>query len=151
MGEDFPTCSGRNDPGRDRDHQRDRGDDRRLPNDSRGDLPASEAKCGQHGQIVVDELNGDMRVAARQAEFRDLPTTRYGMPADIQQLTIEPADTIVPTMAVWSALLDAQPCPDGAAGLHALSCLVAAHRSHENGGREQRLADLLYARCRGRQ
>ena len=50
----------------------------------------------RHGQIVVDELNGDMRVAARQAEFRDLPTTRYGMPADIQQLTIEPADTIVP-------------------------------------------------------
>ena len=102
----------------------------------------------RHGQIVVDELNGDMRVAARQAEFRDLPTTRYGMPADIQQLTIEPADTIVPTMAVWSALLDAQPCPDGAAGVHALSCLVAAHRSHENTGREQRLDDPQLPRDR---
>lgn len=102
----------------------------------------------RHGQIVVDELNGDMRVAARQAEFRGLPTTRYGMPADIQQFTIEPADTIEPTMAVWLALLEGLPCPDGAAGTHALSCLVAAHRSHENGGREQRLDDPQLPRDR---
>ena len=55
----------------------------------------------RYGQIVVDELSGDMRVAARQAEFRDLPTTRYGMPADVRQTTIAPADTVAPTMAVW--------------------------------------------------
>ena len=96
--------------------------------------------CRQ-GQIVVDELNGDMRVAARQAEFRNLPTTRYGMPADVQQLSIEPADTVVPTMAVWSAMLDGMPFPDSEAGLHALSCLVAAHASHDAGGRDVRLDD----------
>lgn len=95
----------------------------------------------RHGQIVVDELSGDMRVAARQAEFHDLPTTRYGMPANVQQLTIEPADTVVPTMDVWSALLEGRPHPDGAAGAHALACLVAAHVSHEAGGREVRLDD----------
>lgn len=93
----------------------------------------------RHGQIVVDELSGDMRVAARQAEFRALPTTRYGMPANVRQLTIEPADTVVPTMEVWSALLDDRPFPDSAAGTHALACLVAAHASHEDGGRAVRL------------
>lgn len=102
----------------------------------------------RHGQIVVDELNGDMRVAARQAEFRDLPTTRYGMPADLQHLTIEPADTVVPTMAVWSAMLTDQAYPDGAAGAHALACLVAAHASHASGGREVRLDDPALPRDR---
>ena len=102
----------------------------------------------RHGQIVVDELNGDMRVAARQAEFRDLPTTRYGMPADVQQLSIEPADTVVPTMAVWSAMLDGMPFPDSEAGLHALSCLVAAHTSHDAGGREVRLDAPALPRAR---
>lgn len=95
----------------------------------------------KYGQIVVDELSGDMRVAARQAEFRDLPTTRYGMPADVRQVTIEPADTVVPTMEVWKAMLAGQPFPDGEAGKHALACLVAAHMSHEAGGVPVRLDD----------
>jgi|GEM_PF-576185 len=102
----------------------------------------------RYGQIVVDELNGDMRVAARQAEFRDLPTTRYGMPANVQQLIIEPTDTVVPTMDVWSALLEGCSYPDGAAGAHALACLVAAHISHESGGREVSLDDPLLPRDR---
>ncbi|MCE9659478.1 MAG: Gfo/Idh/MocA family oxidoreductase [Burkholderiales bacterium] len=102
----------------------------------------------RHGQIVVDELNGDMRIAARQAEYRDLPTSRYGMPVDRQQIAIEPADTVMPTMAVWSAMLEGRPYPDGAAGLHALTCLVAAHASHEAGGREVRLDDPSLPRDR---
>lgn len=95
----------------------------------------------KYGQIVVDELSGDMRVAARQAEFRDLPTTRYGMPANVRQLTIEPADTVVPTMEVWQSMLAGRPFPDGEAGKHALACLVAAHVSNEAGGVPVRLDD----------
>ncbi|MDC8758878.1 Gfo/Idh/MocA family protein [Janthinobacterium fluminis] len=102
----------------------------------------------RHGQIVVDELNGAMRVAYRQAEFRDLPTTRYGMPVDIQEHSIEPADTVAPTMQVWNALLDGGSYPDGADGAHALACLVAAHASHEAGGSEVRLADAALPRAR---
>lgn len=102
----------------------------------------------RYGQIVVDELSGDMRVAARQAEFRDLPTTRYGMPADVRQTTIAPADTVAPTMAVWSALLDGRSYPDGDAGAHALACLVAAHASDAAGGRAVRLDDPALARDR---
>lgn len=102
----------------------------------------------RHGQIVVDELSGEIRVASRQPEFRELPTTRYGMPVNVRQFVIEPADTIVPTMEVWLALLDGRPFPDGAAGAHALACLVAAHASHEAGGTEVRLNDPSLPRVR---
>jgi predicted dehydrogenase len=88
------------------------------------------------GQIVVDELGGWMRVIARQNEFRELPTTRYGMPADVREEEIEPATVVGPTIEVWSAMLTDKPFPDHEAGLHALTALVAAHVSHESGSRE---------------
>lgn len=93
----------------------------------------------RNGQIVVDELNGTMRVVARKAEFRELPTTRYGMPSDIRIENIAPADVVGPTKALWSALLAGQPYPDGEAGFHALACCVAAHVSHESGGSSVRI------------
>lgn len=89
----------------------------------------------RNGQIVVDELNGDVRVAARQAEFRDLPTTRYGMPVDVRTLTIPPAETVESTMAVWRAMIAGEGFPGADVGEHALSCLVAAHLSDRDGGR----------------
>jgi predicted dehydrogenase len=89
--------------------------------------------CRQ-GQIAVDELNGHMRVAARQAPYRELPTTRYGMPVDLSERAITPADTVQPTMDVWQAMLSGAPHPDATAGRHALACLVAAHLSQERGG-----------------
>lgn len=88
----------------------------------------------RYGQIVVDELNGTMRVVARKSEFRDLPTTRYGMPSDILTENIAPADVVGPTKALWTALLAEQSYPDGETGIHALACCVAAHVSHESGG-----------------
>lgn len=102
----------------------------------------------RHGQIVVDELCGSVRVAARKPEFRDLPTSRYGMPADVRNSAITPADTIVPTMAVWSAMLDGAQFPDADAGAHAVSCLVAAHTSHDAGGLVVRLDDPALPRER---
>lgn len=97
------------------------------------------------GQIVVDELSGDMRVAARKPAFRDQPTSRYGLPVDVRQEAIEPADTVVPTMKVWQAMLDGAGWPDGAAGRHALACLVAAHASHVS-GRSVRIDDAALPR-----
>lgn len=88
----------------------------------------------RHGQIVVDELNGEMRVASRKPEYRDLPTTRYGMPVNIHTSRITPADSVGPTMEVWKAMLSNQDFPDGEVGRHALACLVAAHESHRCDG-----------------
>ena len=96
----------------------------------------------RHGQITVDELHGHMRVAAREEAHRALPSTRYGMPAVVSEQQITPADTVAPTQAVWQAMLQGQPFPDGAAGRHALACLVAAHASHASGGAAVDIASL---------
>ncbi|MDZ4390670.1 MAG: Gfo/Idh/MocA family oxidoreductase [Gemmatimonadales bacterium] len=87
----------------------------------------------RHGQIVVDELNGEMRVASRKPEYRELPTSRYGMPVDIENTRIAPADSVAPTMEVWKAMFSGHDFPDGDVGRHALACLVAAHESHRVG------------------
>lgn len=89
----------------------------------------------RNGQIFVDQLNGEIRTASRQAQFRDLSTTRYGLPADIGHETIPPTETVESTMAVWRAMLAGTDYPDAKVGAHALSCLVAAHLSDRDGGR----------------
>lgn len=86
------------------------------------------------GQVVVDQLNGDLRIAVRQAEYRDLPTSRYGMPVDISREAIPPTETVESTMAVWRAMVAGVGYPDLDVGEHALSCLVAAHASDREGG-----------------
>jgi len=89
----------------------------------------------RNAQISVDELSGEVRITARQAQYRELPTTRYGMPADIERFAIEPVDTVVPTMGVWQAMVNGDVYPQGKdAGIHALACLVAAHASSEQRG-----------------
>lgn len=93
------------------------------------------------GQIFVDELSGFMRVVRREDAYRDLPTTRYGMPAVEKVAHIEPADVIAPTRSVWEAMLARQSFPSGHAGLHALQCLCAVHTSHELGGIRLQLDD----------
>lgn len=88
----------------------------------------------RNGQISVDELSGEMVVKAREEEYRDLPTTRYGMPVVTERYIISPADSVGPTRAVWEAMLSDQSFPDGNDGLHSLKCLIASHLSHERGG-----------------
>lgn len=87
------------------------------------------------GQILVDELAGYVRYIHRKEEYRDLPTTRYGMPAEEVSTHIAPADVIAPTQAVWSAMLAGSAYPDGACGRHAVRALVAANISAESAGR----------------
>lgn len=88
----------------------------------------------RYGQILVDELDGFMRHTNRNDVYRDLPSTRYGMPSNTQIRKIEPADSIAPTRSVWQAMINGQSYPDGVAGLHALRALVAANLSAEASG-----------------
>lgn len=88
----------------------------------------------RYGQLIVDELSGSLRGAHRQAEYRALPSTRYGMPSVAVDRQIAPADVLAPTEALWRAMLDGRSYPDGAAGRHAVAALVAANLSGEQGG-----------------
>jgi predicted dehydrogenase len=89
----------------------------------------------RNGQILVDELAGFVRTIHRQVEYRDLPTTRYGMPATELQRKIAQADVIKPTEDLWRAMLADGSYPDGESGRHAVAVLVAANLSGESEGR----------------
>lgn len=88
----------------------------------------------RHGRISVDELAGRMYVVHRKPEYRDLPTTRYGMPYESFEQAIEPADAIQPTRAVLDSLLNDSGYPSGEDGRAAMECLVGAHLSSKQGG-----------------
>jgi predicted dehydrogenase len=97
----------------------------------------------RNGQILVDELAGFVRAIHRMPEYRDLPTTRYGMPANEIQRKISQADVTKPTEDLWRALLADGSYPDGESGRHAVAALVAANLSGESGGRSVALDKRL--------
>jgi predicted dehydrogenase len=89
--------------------------------------------AGLFGQIFVDELRGSMMTTVREAQYRNLPTTRYGMPSVLSTHSIAPADVIAPSAAVLRALLERRDYPSGEEGRMAVSVLVAAYLSNERG------------------
>jgi predicted dehydrogenase len=94
---------------------------------------------GPYGQLVVDELAGNMKMITRDEKYRNLPSTRYGMPAIEKTFTIEPADAVGPSRAVLNALLNKANFPSGEEGRLAVSVLVGAYVSDENGHRPVRI------------
>jgi predicted dehydrogenase len=97
--------------------------------------------AGPRGQVLVDELAGVMRITQRRAEDQGLPTTRYGMPAEILTRSITPADALAPTRSVLEALLNSRDCPTGEDGRLAVATLVAGYVSNENGHRTVKVDD----------
>lgn len=97
----------------------------------------------RNGQILVDELAGFVRGIHRLPEYRNLPTTRYGMPAHEFQRKIAQADVTKPTEDLWRAMLSDGAYPTGENGRHAVAALVAANLSGENTGRTIALGNGL--------
>jgi predicted dehydrogenase len=99
--------------------------------------------AARYGIVSIDELTGAMSAAVREAQYRELPTTRYGMPAQETQLTIRAAEVIDTTAAVIKALLSDEDNVSGEDGRRAVEVLVAAYQSAEAGGAQVRLDSLL--------
>ena len=99
--------------------------------------------AGTYGVLVFDELSGVMQLSARESQYRNLPTTRYGMPAieTTRQLPSTSYDTLMPR--VMQALIDGDDIPDGEQGKMVVAALVAAHVSDENGHRSVQLDNNL--------
>jgi predicted dehydrogenase len=89
--------------------------------------------AGPKGVLVVDELLGTIDLSARESQYRDLPTTRYGMPSVNESLSFIPADAVGPSRSVLEALLNDDGPPSGEDGRLAVAALVAAYVSNENG------------------
>lgn len=96
----------------------------------------------RNGRITVDELTGAMTTVVRSAEHRVAPTSRYGMPVEIQQHQIPPVEMVDSTKAVLRALLASEGYPTLADATLAVKTLVAAYHSHRQGGVPVRLADI---------
>lgn len=88
---------------------------------------------GRYGQLIVDELQGEMFLSLRHEEDRKFPTTRYGCPSLNVAAKIAPADAFTPTKSVLNALIQKKNYPTGEEGLMAVKTLVAAYCSHEQG------------------
>jgi predicted dehydrogenase len=99
--------------------------------------------AGRNGLISVSELTGKMTTTVRQSEFRELPTTRYGMPADSTNLTIASAEVIDSTALALSALLRDENRVTAEEGMMAVKALAAAYFSAENGSCSVRLDEKL--------
>jgi predicted dehydrogenase len=95
--------------------------------------------AGRNGMIGINELTGDMVTSVRESQFRDLPTTRYGMPADNTRETITPAEVIDSTARVLNALIKDENRVTAEQGMMAVKVLVAAYASAENGSIPVRL------------
>jgi predicted dehydrogenase len=91
--------------------------------------------AGRNGQVIVNELNGIMYSMIREEQYRDLPTTRYGMPAVLETIPLAPAEVIEPTKSTLAALLDGKNYPTGEEGRQVVASLVAAHISNEKGNK----------------
>lgn len=91
--------------------------------------------AGKWGMATADELRGHISVSCREAQYRDLPTTRYGMPARHQEIEVAPADAVEPSLRVLERLLSGSDYPTGQDGRSAVAAFAAAVVSNESGGR----------------
>ena len=97
---------------------------------------------GRNGRITVDELTGTMTTVVRQPEHREAPTSRYGMPVDIEEHRIQPVELVESTKAVLEALLKNEAYPTLQDATLAVKTLVAAYHSHRKGGISVKLAEI---------
>jgi predicted dehydrogenase len=96
----------------------------------------------RNGHIHVSELYGELSTTVRKDEFKDLPTTRYGMPAHRETILIKPIEVVESTAEVLKALLNDNNRVTAEQGMLAVKVLAAAYQSAENGNKPIKLVDI---------
>lgn len=97
----------------------------------------------RNGMITVNELTGELLSTEREKQYRELPTTRYGMPSMDTRRAIQPAEVIDTSAAVLNALLHDVNSVSGEDGRRVVALLVAAYQSAEQGSVPVRLDGTL--------
>jgi predicted dehydrogenase len=95
----------------------------------------------KRGQILVDELAGNVYATCRKIEDKDLPSTRYGQPSVIKTEKIAPVDIVESTKAVINALIEGKGYPSVSDATLAVKTLVCAYVSNENNNKAVELSD----------
>ena len=86
------------------------------------------------GLINVDELSGKLNASYRKKEFRDLPSYRYGMPADFIEETIRSLELYDSTSLLLDDLLNSKNYPDIFAAINTVKTIIACYQSSRNEG-----------------
>ncbi len=97
----------------------------------------------RNGMITINQLTGEMVTTVREDQYRNLPTTRYGMPAVNSQTNIHPTDVIDSSASVLQALISDLNSVSGQDGRQAIAPIVAAYQSAESGSIPVRLNSTL--------
>jgi predicted dehydrogenase len=97
----------------------------------------------RNGMITVDDLSGELLSTVREAQYRDLPTTRYAMPSINARQSIRSAAALDPIAAVVQALVADADRVSGEDGRRAVELLMAAYASAEQGGAAVRRFEAL--------
>ncbi len=96
----------------------------------------------RNGRITIDELTGSMTTLVRQSNFSQDPTTRYGLPVDINHQQIPPVELFNSTASVIEALINGSNYPTLNEAALAVKTLVAAYHSHSNNSSEKLLDSI---------
>lgn len=86
----------------------------------------------KYGQIIVDELAGQMFCTYRKAEERKRPSSCYGQPHITKSIPIKPVDVVDATKRVIHSLIVGIGYPSAYDAMIAISVLVGAYVSNEN-------------------
>lgn len=89
----------------------------------------------RNGRITIDELTGEMTTVVRKSEHLDFPTSRYGMPVDVNHQQIPPVELVNSTRQVLEALIVGDNYPTLSDATLAVKVLVGAYHSHRNNGK----------------
>jgi predicted dehydrogenase len=88
--------------------------------------------AGRNGQLFINELNGEIAVHIRKPEYQDMPTTRYGMPYNIETLKVGTKDLIMSSQMMLQDLINGENYLTGKDGRDIIKALVACYISNEN-------------------
>ena len=87
--------------------------------------------AAKYGQVVLNALTGAAIVTHRKSEFRDKPTTLYGLPAESYVTTFESSDLVERCRKTLRALLAGKDYPDAGTIRRTVEILAGAYMSAE--------------------
>ncbi len=87
----------------------------------------------EKGKVIVDEIQGAVKVLVREDSDMELPSNRYGSQTREFLFNIKPADSLAPTASVINSLVFGKSYPDFEIGSQAVRIALAAIYSSANG------------------
>jgi predicted dehydrogenase len=96
----------------------------------------------KYGIINVDELSGRLWGSFRKEEFRDLPSYRYGMPADFIEEKISSLELEESTLKLLEDLLLDKNYPNIDDGINTVKTIIGCYKSSRLNGSIFELKDL---------